>query len=307
MHRITAPSGTQWQLRSGSLAVVVVEVGGGLRSFTVGEQEILDGYAEDELAPACAGQVLLPWPNRIRDGKYSFNGADHQLALSEPPLHNAIHGLVRWLPWTATALAEDSVTVECTLAAQGGYPWSLHASTTWTLAPDGLSVSHSATNLSDSPAPFGMGVHPYFVLPGTPIEQTVVGLPCRNRLLVDGRLLPIGAAKVAGGEYDFTTPRRLGDQELDTAFGDVPDGGSTVTLSTVDGGSSIEVWADGQFHWWQVFTGQTLPQPRYRRAIAVEPMTCPPDAYHSGRDLVTLKPGDTWTGTWGVRPRLGQG
>jgi aldose 1-epimerase len=305
MQQSTAPSGTQWELRSGPYAVVIVEVGGGLRSFTVDGREIIDGYAEDELCVAGAGQVLMPWPNRIRDGHYGFNGEEHQLALSEPTLHNAIHGLVRWLPWQATAVAEDSVTVECVLYAQGGYPWTLHLKTTWALGEDGLSVTHSATNRAESPAPFGLGTHPYFVLPGVPIEQVVLGIPGRSRLLVDGRLLPIGAAKVAGGEYDFTTPRRLGDQDLDTAFGDLPPGGSTVTLATVDGSSRIEVWADEQFNWWQVFTSQTLPAPRYRRAIAVEPMTCPPDAFHSGRDLITLKPAETWTGTWGVRPRLG--
>ncbi|HWB37967.1 MAG TPA: aldose 1-epimerase family protein [Rugosimonospora sp.] len=300
----TAPSGQQFELRSGPFASTIVEVGGGLRSFTVDGRDILDGYPVDEIAPAGAGQVLAPWPNRIRDGHYHFNGEEHQLALSEAPLHNAIHGLVRWLPWHATATSADSVTVECTLPAQGGYPWTLRLSTTWSLGADGLTASHRATNLSASPAPFGLGVHPYFVLPGTPIEQVVIGVPGRNRLLVDGRLLPIGAAKVAGGEYDFTTPRRLGDQDLDTAFGDLPGGASTVTLSTVDGASRIEVWADEQFHWWQLFTSQTLPPPRFRRAIAVEPMTCPPDAFHSGRDLVTLQPGDTWSGTWGVRPRL---
>jgi aldose 1-epimerase len=305
MQRTSAPSGTQWQLRSGAFAVVVVEVGGGLRSFTVDGQDIVDGFAEDEIAPSGAGQVLMPWPNRIRDGKFSFNGAEHQLDLSEPPLHNAIHGLVRWLPWQATAVADDAVTLECTLFASGGYPWTLHLATRWQLDSDGLTVRHSATNASDSPAPFGVGVHPYFMLPGTPIAQTMIGLPARSRLLVDGRLLPIGAAKVAGTEFDFSTPRRLGEQDLDTAFGDLPAGVNSATLSTVDGSASIEIWADEQFKWWQLFTSQTLPEPRYRRAIAVEPMTCPPDAFHSGRDLITLKPGDTWAGSWGVRPRLG--
>jgi aldose 1-epimerase len=304
MQQHAAPSGTQWQLRSGAFEAVVVEVGGGLRSLTVDGVEIVDGYAEDELVPGGAGQVLAPWPNRIRDGKYSYDGAEHQLAIDEPALHNAIHGLVRWLPWSAADQSPEAVTLTCTLPATPGYPWTLALSTQWSLDADGLTVRHSATNLSGGPAPFGLGVHPYFQLPGTSVDATVVGVPGRSRLLVDGRLLPIGAAKVTGGEYDFTTPRRIGEQALDTAFGDVPAGGSAVTLSTVDGSASIEIWADGEFHWWQLFTGETLPAPRYRRSIAVEPMTCPPDAFHSGRDLITLKPGQAWSGSWGVRPRL---
>jgi aldose 1-epimerase len=306
MQQIAAPSGTQWQLRSGPFEVVVVEVGGGMRSFTVDGAEIVDGYTEDELAQAGSGQTLAPWPNRIRDGRYGFEGVEHQLAIDEPALHNAIHGLVRWLPWSLTARTGNALRLSCTLPATPGYPWTLALSTEWELGADGLTVRHLATNLGATPAPFGIGVHPYFMIPGTTVDNTVVGVPGRSRLLVDGRMLPIGAAKVAGGEYDFTTPRRLGEQILDTAFGDVPAGGSAVTLSTVDGSSSIEIWADGEFHWWQLFTGETLPPPRFRRAIAVEPMTCPPDAFHSGRDLIILKPGQSWTGSWGVRPRLGR-
>jgi aldose 1-epimerase len=130
-------------------------------------------------------------------------------------------------------------------------------------------------------------------------------VPARNRLLVDGRLLPIGAARVAGGEYDFTEPRRLGPLVLDTAFGDVireSDGGSAVTVSTADGLRGARVWADGAFGWWQVFSSDTLPPDRFRRALAIEPMTCPPDAFRSGRDLIALEPGQTWRGTWGIAP-----
>ncbi len=70
-------------------------------------------------------------------------------------------------------------------------------------------------------------------------------------------MLPIGAARVAGSEFDFAEPRRIGSHELDTTFGDLirdVDGGSTVALSALDG-RSVEVWADGAFGWWQVFTG----------------------------------------------------
>jgi aldose 1-epimerase len=127
-------------------------------------------------------------------------------------------------------------------------------------------------------------------------------VPGRTRLLLDGRKLPIGAARVAGGDRDFTAPRAIGGTQLDDAFGEVPDGGSRVELSTVDGGSIASVWADGAFRWWQVFTGDPLPAPRTRRSVAVEPMTCPPDAFHSGRDVITIEPGDTWQGSWGITP-----
>jgi aldose 1-epimerase len=132
------------------------------------------------------------------------------------------------------------------------------------------------------------------------VADLTLQVPARTRLLTDSRLLPIGAAKIDGSEWDFTTPRRIGETVLDTAFGSVepdPDGGSTVTLTSPDG-RAISLWADAAFGWWQVYTGDTLPGERNRRSVAVEPMTCPPDAFRSGRDLVTLEPAETWHATW---------
>ena len=299
------PSGEQWTIKSGDHEAVVVEVGGGLRAYRVAGVDIVDGYAEDELPPGGAGQVLAPWPNRIRDGRYVFEGVSHQLPLTEPSRHNALHGLVNWVRWRLVDAAEDNLTVEYEVPAQPGYPWPLLLRGTWSVGPDGLRVSHEATNLSGELCPFGYAAHPYLRVVGTPTNELLLRVPGRSRLLTDGRLLPIGAARVAGGDFDFTEPRQIGKAELDTAFGDLirgEDGGSSVELSTVDGGG-IRVWADGAFSWWQVFTADTLGGDRHRRSVAVEPMTCPPDAFRSGRDLVVLEPGQTWRGTWGVTAR----
>jgi aldose 1-epimerase len=171
------------------------------------------------------------------------------------------------------------------------------------VGPEGLRATHEATNEGDRPCPFGMAVHPYLQLPGVPVDDLALHVPAHSRLLVDGRLLPIGAAKVAGGEWDYTEPRRIGAAVLDTAFGDVvhdADGGSSVRLSSGDRG--VRLWGDAAFTWWQVFTGDTLSGERHRRSVAVEPMTCPPDAFRSGRDLVVLEPGQTWSATWGIIP-----
>jgi aldose 1-epimerase len=296
------PSGEQWTIKSGDHEAVVVEVGGGLRAYRVAGVDVVDGYSEDELPPGGAGQVLAPWPNRIRDGRYVFEGASHQLALTEPSRHNALHGLVNWSRWRLVDAAADTITVEYEVPAQPGYPWPLLVRGTWTVGPDGLRATHEATNLGTQPCPFGFAAHPYLRVGLTPTDQLLLRVPGRSRLLTDGRLLPIGAARVAGGEYDFTSARQLGKAELDTAFGDLireEDGGSAVQLSTVDG-ATVRIWADAAFSWWQVFTADTLGGERYRRSVAVEPMTCPPDAFRSGRDLVVLQPGESWRGTWGI-------
>jgi aldose 1-epimerase len=302
-----APSGTQWTIGHGDQTATVVEVGGGLRSYSVGGAEILDGYAEEELCPAGAGQLLMPWPNRIRDGHYRHGGQALQLPLSEPSLHNAIHGLVRWLSWHPVRQEDGLLVVECVLEPQLGYPWRLALRVEYRLDERGLTVTHHVANRSADTAPFGVGTHPYLRIPGLPVDELTLTVPARTRLLVDGRMLPIGAAKVAGGEFDFTEPRRIGALELDTAFGDLvrdDEGGSTVTISVPDG-RAVHVWADRNFHWWQLFTAHTLTGERHRRAVAIEPMTCPPDAMRSGRDLIELAPDATWQGTWGIRADLG--
>ncbi|HEX6682515.1 MAG TPA: aldose 1-epimerase family protein [Candidatus Limnocylindrales bacterium] len=303
-----AASGAQWTIQRGNQIAVVVEVGGGLRSYSADGEEIVDGYGEDELAPGAAGQILFPWPNRLRDGAFRFGGGFHQLPLTEPELHNAIHGLVNWVPWRANGIMSDSVTMEYKLHPQPGYPWKLLLKAKYTVGLNGLRVTHTVQNLGEEAAPFGLGAHPYVRIPGVPLNDLELSVPARTRLLVDSRLLPIGAAKVAGGEFDFTTPRRLGSMELNTAVGDLlrdHEGRSEVTLTASDG-RGVQVWADQGFKWWQLYTGEALTGDRRRRAIGVEPMTCPPDALRSGRDLITLPPGDRWTGQWGISRVMGQ-
>jgi aldose 1-epimerase len=295
------PSGVQHRIRAGDHAAVVVELGGGVRTYTVAERDVLDGYAEDELPPAGAGQILAPWPNRIRDGRYRWHGTGHQLALSEPAHHNAMHGLVRWLPWRPASVTGAAVTLDCRLEPHPGYPWRLLLATTWSVGPAGLRAEHTATNLADTPAPFGLGAHPYLLPPGGRVDDAVLTVPADRRLLVDGRRLPLGAAALTGTDWDYTRGRRIGSAVLDTAFGGGPRG-SAVIVSTVDGSAQVTLWADEAFGWWQVFTGDGLAAPRTRRAVGVEPMTCPPDAYRSDRDVVTLEPGATWRGSWGVTP-----
>ncbi|WBB65313.1 aldose 1-epimerase family protein [Micromonospora sp. WMMD812] len=299
------PSGTQWTISSGGHEAVIVEVGGGLRTYRHDGVEYVDGYAEDEVCPGCAGQVLAPWPNRIRDGRYTFGERSHQLPLSEPQRHVAIHGLVNWVPWRLLEQSADAVTVGYDLPPQPGYPWALRLVSRWSVGPGGLRAEHEVRNPGGEAAPFGFAPHPYLQLPGVAVDDLVMRLPTRTRMVVDSRLLPVAATEVAGTEYDWTSPRRIGAARLDLTFGEVirdDDGGSAVSLAAPDGSAGVTIWADREFGWWQVFTGDALTGDRHRRSVAIEPMTCPPDAFRSGKDVIALKPGATWRGVWGVRP-----
>lgn len=300
-----APSGAQWTIAAAGHEAVIVEVGGGIRTYRSGGVEHLDGYTSAELCPDSAGQVLAPWPNRLRDGSYHFAGRDLQLAISDPEHDAALHGLVNWVPWQLLERSADAVTLGYELLATPGYPWSLRLRSRWAVGPDGLRAEHEVTNSGGEAAPFGFAVHPYLRVPGGSVDDVLLRLPARSRLQLDGRLLPIAQSSVVGTEYDWTVSRRIGRAVLDDTFGDVVrdgDGGSVVELAAPDGGTRIRVWADRRFGWWQVFTGDTRSGPRRRRSVALEPMTCPPDAFRSGRDLLTLRPGNTWRGVWGIRP-----
>ncbi|MER7888618.1 aldose 1-epimerase family protein [Micromonospora sp. NPDC094482] len=298
-------SGTQWTISAAGHEAVIVEVGGGVRTYRHDGVDYLDGYAADELCPGCAGQVLAPWPNRIRDGRYTLGEQSYQLPLTEPERHVAIHGLVNWVRWQLVEQSPDAVTLSYDLPPQPGYPWPLRLISRWSVGADGLRAEHEVRNIGGEAAPFGFSVHPYLQLARVAVDDLAMRVPGETRMVLDSRLLPVAATPVDGTEYDFTSPRRIGDAVLDLSFGDVvrdADGGSSVSLAGPDGASGVTIWADREFGWWQVFTGDTLTGVRHRRSVAVEPMTCPPDAFRSGKDVIMLKPGATWRGVWGVRP-----
>jgi len=300
------PSGRQLELRSGDQRAVVVEVGAGLRSYSVGGRELLDGYGLDEMATVGRGQVLMPWPNRIADGRYAFAGATHQLALNEPEERNAIHGLVRWAPWSVGRAETDRIVLEHTLHPQPGYPFSLALRLEYSLSAGGLRVASTATNVGSSACPFGSGAHPYLTLGTETVDPVVLRMPGRTVLQVDGRGIPAGTAPVEGTEYDFRRPRPIAGTKLDHAFTDLDrddDGLARVQLDHA--GLEVTLWLDGSYRYVQLFTGDGLPNVS-RRSLAVEPMTCAPNAFQSGDGLLVLEPGESATAAWGIQPaRLG--
>jgi aldose 1-epimerase len=301
---VTPPSGLQLELEHAEQKAVVVEVGGGLRSYVVGDREVLDGYAVDELCPSGRGQLLIPWPNRLEDGSYQFDGETHQLSLDEPEHGNAIHGLVRWASWTATTQAPERVVLEHELHPRPGYPFSLELRTAYALSDAGLRVETTATNTGTGPAPYGAGAHPYLTL-GTPtVDVLTLRAPAATVLRSDDRGLPTSEEPVDGTELDFRRARAIGATRLDHAFTDLErgeDGVARVEVADPSSGAGVTLWVDERFGYLMLFTGDPLPDVA-RHSIAVEPMTCPPNAFRTGRDLIRLGPGESVTGAWGIEP-----
>jgi aldose 1-epimerase len=303
-------TGTQYEIEAGDYRATVTELGAGLRELDHAGTPLVTTYDPDQLPPSGSGQLLSPWPNRIAGGRYSFAGTDHQLALSEPATGSAIHGLTRWIPWTRTAHDRAEVTLRSVPHGAQGYPFAVQVDVTYRLETDsGLHVTVTAANKGSRPAPWGVGHHPYLTVPTPTVDDCELTVPAGQRLPTDERGIPSGPpADVTGTEFDFRTARKIGVTQLDHAFTGLrrePDGMAWVRLSA--SGATTGLWADEGYRWLQVFTGDALEPERRRKALAVEPMTCPPNAFVTGDDLLVLQPRETVTCRWGIRTFLPNG
>jgi len=304
---MVAPSGEQYEIRGGNYRAVVTECGAGLRVLEYDGTPLVDGYAEDERCSVGRGQLLLPWPNRIEDGSYSFEGVQHRLALSEPSPGNAMHGLTRWVSWTLEEKTPNTVSLVYRLMAQTGYPWTVDLHVLYDLSGDGLTVSVTASNLSASPAPYAQGAHPYLKVGEDGIDAWELTLPAGTRVAADERMLPTDRENVADGPFDFRVPRPIRKAVFDHAFTDLgrgPDGRAEITVRDPGSGRAVALWMDESHGWVQLFSGDTLGE-QARRSLAVEPMTAGANAFRTGEDLIVLAPSgsvdDEHSSSWGLR------
>ena len=288
----------------GDQTAVVTEVGAGLRSYAVGGRAIVDGYAADEMCPSGRGQVLMPWPNRIADGRYAFGGEEQQLAMNDRRTGSAIHGLVRWVGWSVADRDDRGVVLEHDLHPQPGYPFTLSLRVEYTLSSDGLRAHTSATNAGPVPCPFGAGAHPYLHAGSPTIGTSVLRLPAHRVLSSDGPGEGGEWVAVEGSELDFTRARAIAATKVDDCFSELDrdaDGLVRVALTSPEQGTAVTLWADESYPYLMLYSGDDRPDVA-RRSLAVEPMTCPPNAFRSGESIVVLEPGESFTGAWGLTP-----
>jgi aldose 1-epimerase len=296
------PSGRQVELVHGDHRAVIVENGGGLRAYAVGDRPVVDGYPESELASGGRGQVLLPWPNRLAGGSWDDAGSKRQLPLSENGRPNAIHGLVRWAAWDVRPDGPTAAIAEHVLMPQPGYPFRLACRLAYRLSDAGLAVDVLVRNESARPAPFGIGFHPYLYAGPELVDAVTLTVPAETHILLDEGI-PFGREPVAG-TYDFRGGRRIGAAVIDDAYTDVQRGEKELAQVGVRGpGGDAELWFGPGFEYLQVFTGDTLAPAAKRRGVAVEPMTCPPNALATGEGLIRLEPGAQTELVWGITPR----
>lgn len=298
------PSGQQYRIAHGDQQAIIVEVGGGVREYSQAGRPVLDPYDAASMCDGAHGTPLIPWPNRLADGRYRFDGHDYQVALTEPAKHNAIHGFLRWRPWGAIRHDADRVVLAATVFPETGYPFLLDVAVDYRLTGEGLVVTTTATNAGDRACPYGCGQHPYLSPGSGLLDDCELELAAGTRITTDeARQLPVGTEHVGGTPFDFRTRRRIGSLPIDFAFTDLArdeEGRAWVRLWGADG-RCAELWVDEAYPYLELYTGDTLAPGRRRRGLGTEPMSCPPNAFQSGDGLIRLEPGASVTTRWGVR------
>jgi aldose 1-epimerase len=284
-------SGSQHVIAWEDQEAVVAGVGGGLRLYEADGRQVLDGYRADEMCPDGRGQVLVPWPDRLRDGRYRFGGRLHQLPLSEPETRSAVHGLVRWSSFWEARRGPASVTMAHRLHPQPGYPFLLDVQVAYGLSDEGLRADLLVENRGREPAPVGAGQRACLL----PLEGTMLEVPASRRLQLDPRGAPAGRIGLHGDVEDFRTARALGSERVDVVFAELGRDGSGVCSVRLRGQrGALRVWMDREFRYVSISGGGA------GCALAVTPMTCPPNALVSGDDVAILEPGQGLRATWGI-------
>ena len=302
-------SGKQYEIAYGDQRAVITQVGATLRSYDVSGAPVIDGFSENEICQSAKGQILAPWPNRLRDGKYIFGNKSGTAAIDEPERHNAIHGLLRYYLWDLVTATQNYCRLQCHLAPQPAYPWWLEIQIEYRLTKSGLSVEVVASTPGEETAPFGIGFHPYLSTGRHDLDGCRIMVPASVVLPVDDRMIPEGQHDVTGSQYDLRTPTLIGDMSLDTAYTGLQrdaDGMVRVKFEPVGAERQVTLWMDSSFKYVQVFTADTLPnKSERRRMIALEPMTCPANALQTHADIIELEPGKDFHARWGISMALG--
>jgi aldose 1-epimerase len=293
-------SGKQVEITHGTQRATVTSVGATLRAYAIDDRAVLDGFDADEVCPGGRGQVLMPWPNRVAGGQYTFEGRHHQLPINEPQLGHALHGLVRWAEWHIEYRSAEAVRLRHRLCASPGYPFQLDLEVEYRLSASGLGVTFDARNAGHAPCPFGAGAHPYFAFAGARVDTIELCVGAQDYLEVDARSIPLGSRPVDGSEVDFRRPRAIGTARLDHAFTRLERDAAGVACALLrHEAGEIRLWLDSSFEFVQVYTGDTLPD-RTRQSVALEPMSCAPDAFNNGQGLLVLGPGESMRSRWGL-------
>ncbi|MEQ1795695.1 MAG: hypothetical protein ABL970_16050 [Nitrospira sp.] len=277
------------------------------------ETDIVWGYSGVSQKKGGQGDVLIPFPGRIAEGRYSFEGQAFQLERNDKEGPNAIHGFVRTLPWRVSRVEPSSIAFDISLEAEQygrkGYPFSLAIRVLYSLDGKGLSCSFDVENVGARPAPVGVGFHPYFTVGTAVIDDAETRIPGAGFLEFNDKLVPTGKVlPAADTEWDCRNFRRIGEKKFNHCYVQLErdaEGMATASLRHAVSGRVIEVRMDRAFSAIVVYTGDAIADAP-RRAFAIEPMTCASDAFnHPEWGLKRLAPRESFSGCYTIRHRIG--
>jgi aldose 1-epimerase len=298
------PGGPEWRITAGGYEPVITAVGAYLRTLTFNGRDLVVPFDADQLRPFYRGATIAPWPNRIRDGRYTFDGTTYQVPINEVERNTALHGLVHWVRWDLVEASESRLVLGHSLVPQDGYPFALRLVAEFTVTPAGFGAVLRTTNTGTSDAPYACCPHPYLVAGPGPLDSWYLSLPTRTRLEVDDRLLPTVRRAVSEVDCDFTEPARIGSRAIDHAFTDVD--------RDSHGRAAVRVWSDetassgvelswGPWGTWLQIHTADRPEPEHHRAgLAVEPMGCAPDGFNAPEGAPRLPAGETAVAEWTI-------
>jgi aldose 1-epimerase len=275
-------------------------LGGGLSKLRYNNRPLVE---EESTIPRFFGELLSPWPNRIRDGKYSFEGKNFSLPINEIRRNNSLHGFFYKLKWELVTQSKNKVSLAATLIQDSSsYPTSLRMLVTYSLSSEGLQWTLSTKNSGKTVAPYGASIHPYLIAdPMVGISGCTLFMDSSFYIEVDPiRLLPIQVRHVSHADFDFRGRSLIGERKIDHAF----KLNSNLINNRIEfiAPSRKGVWisSDNSAKWVQVHTADREGGSDSRNSLAVEPMTCPPDSFNSQEDLIELHPGDTHQMNWWI-------
>lgn len=289
------------KLQSGDYTAIIRKHGAGLNSLTFRNRNLVEPFLLGQPA-RYRGDLLAPWPNRIRDGKYLVEGKTYEVPINETNRQTSLHGLINNLNWDITIKSRNRVELGVELLESISFPTSLIFRAIYALSDKGLTIEIHANNSGTKRAPYGVSIHPYLIaFPSEKVDQWKLAMNSDQVLAVDQkRLLPLQLCEVSELNYDFRQGAKIGNRFIDHAF-KVDESKPRLISLFSQNGNGVEMTFDSSARWIQIHTADRNGDSDSRSCLAVEPMSCPPDAFNSKIDLIWLEPNQSTSSSWRIR------
>jgi len=295
------------ELKSGDQRLALNQVGGGIISYKSGDKDLIMSYEDcEEDNEGMMGDVLFPFPGRVKDSKYEFNGKSYELDGAFKKDGHSIHGFVTDKEWAVEETTDNSVRLSYKITKKeyekNGYPFSVKIEIVYSLDEKGMKVETKITNTGEEKAPFGLGFHPYFTAGTDKVDNISLKINAKKLVEFDDTLLPTGKMiELHGGELDYNQEKQIGDNIIDNCFTELGYNDGICKTEISAGETKNIIWQDEGFDFLQMYSADTIGDKFMRAGFAIEPQTCTGFAFNKHEmGLKTLGPNESYKAVWGV-------